>query len=128
MGFQPVQKMLPFTLFRVPSEDSRTEHQEKAPMSIIRMIVTTVPPGMGGQAERNWKEKCAPLMIKQLGCLSEHLLRSRDNPAEYISYAEWDNEESIRAYLKGADHQTIKRHNENIAGAKVVVKEYDIVR
>jgi heme-degrading monooxygenase HmoA len=96
-------------------------------MSIIRMIVTTVPPGMGSQAERNWKERCAPLMIKQPGCLSEHMLRSKDNPAEYISYAEWDNEESIRAYLKGADHQTIKRQNENIAGAKVEVKEYDIV-
>jgi len=97
-------------------------------MSIIRLIITTVPPGMGNQAERNWKEKCAPLMIKQPGCLSEKLFRSRDNPAEYISYAEWDNEESIRTYLKGADHQTIKRQNENIAGAKVVVKEYDIVR
>ena len=31
-------------------------------MSIVRMIVTTVPAGMGSQAERNWKEKCAPLI------------------------------------------------------------------
>jgi hypothetical protein len=54
-------------------------------MSIVRMIVTTVPPGMGNQAERNWKEKCAPLMIKQPGCLSERMLRSKDNPGEYIS-------------------------------------------
>ena len=97
-------------------------------MAIIRMIVTTVPPGMGNQAECNWKEKCAPLIIQQRACLSEHMLRSRDNPEEYISYAEWDNEESIRAYLKSADHQTIKRYNENIAGAKVVVMEYDVVR
>ena len=97
-------------------------------MPIVRMIVTTVPPGMGSQAERNWKEKCAPLMIKQPGCLSERLLRCKGNPGEYISYAEWDNEESIRAYLKSADHQEIKRHNTNITGAKVVVKEYDVVR
>ena len=97
-------------------------------MSIIRMIVTTVPPDMGSQAERNWKETCAPLMIKQPGCLSERMLRCKDNPGEYISYAEWDNEESIRTYLKSADHQTIKRHNTNITGAKVVVKEYDVVR
>jgi hypothetical protein len=48
--------------------------------------------------------------------------------APAVSYAEWDNEESIRAYLKSADHQEIKRHNTNITGAKVVVKEYDIVR
>jgi len=47
---------------------------------------------------------------------------------EYISYAEWDNEESIRTYLKSKDHQEIKRHNTNIIGAKVVVKQYDVVR
>jgi heme-degrading monooxygenase HmoA len=104
------------------------KNQAEVLMSIVRMIVTTVPPSMGNQAERNWKEKCAPLMIKQPGCLSERMLRSKHNPGEYISYAEWDNEESIRAYLKSADHQEIKRHNTNIPGAKAVVKEYDIVR
>jgi heme-degrading monooxygenase HmoA len=97
-------------------------------MSIVRMIVTTVPPGMGSQAERNWKEKCAPLMIKQPGCLSERMLRCIENPGEYISYAEWDYEESIRTYLQSKDHQEIKRHNTNITGATVVVKQYDVVR
>ena len=97
-------------------------------MSIIRMIVTIVPAAQASQAERNWKEKCAPLMIKQPGCLSERMLRSKEILGEYISYAEWDNEESIRAYLKSADHQEIKRHNMNIKGAKVTVKEYDVVR
>jgi heme-degrading monooxygenase HmoA len=97
-------------------------------VSIVRMIVTTVPAGTGSLAERNWKEKCAPLMIKQPGCLLERMLRSKDNPDEYISYAEWDNEESIRAYLKSADHREIKRHNTNITGAKVMVREYDVVR
>jgi heme-degrading monooxygenase HmoA len=92
------------------------------------MIITTVPAGMGDQAERNWKEECAPLMIKQPGCLSERLLRSKDIPGEYISYAEWDNEASVRAYLKSAAHQEIKRYNTNITGAKVVVKEYEVVR
>jgi len=94
-------------------------------MPIIRMIVTTVPPGMGNQAVRNWKEKCAPLMIKQPGCLSECMLRCQDNPEEYVSYSEWDNEESIQKYRRSADHQEIKRHNENITGAKVVVKLYE---
>ena len=97
-------------------------------MSIVRMIITTVPAGMGDQAERNWKEECAPLMIKQPGCLSERLLRSKAIPGEYISYAEWDNEASVRAYLKSAAHQEIKRYNTNITGAKVVVKEYEVVR
>jgi heme-degrading monooxygenase HmoA len=92
------------------------------------MIITTVPAQFASQAERNWREKCAPLMVKQHGCLLERMLRSKDNPGEYISYAEWDGEDSIRAYLGSADHQEIKRHNENITGAKVVVKQYDIVR
>ena len=97
-------------------------------MPIVRMIVTTVPANLGSQAERNWREKCAPLMVKQPGCLLERMLRSKDNPGEYISYAEWDSEESIRAYLSSADHQEIKRYNTNIPGAKVVVKQYEIVR
>jgi heme-degrading monooxygenase HmoA len=67
-------------------------------------------------------------MIKQPGCLSERMLRCKDNPGEYISYGEWDNEESIRTYLQSKDHQEIKRHNTNIVGAKVVVKRYDVVR
>ena len=96
-------------------------------MAIVRMIVTTVPAQMASQAERNWKEKCAPLMKRQRGCKLERLLRAKNSPGEYISYAEWDNEESIRAYLKSQDHQEIKRHNTNIAGAKVVVREYEVV-
>jgi heme-degrading monooxygenase HmoA len=96
-------------------------------MPIIRMIHTTFPPDQGAKAERNWKEKCAPLMIKQPGCLSEELLRCREKPGEYISYSEWENEESIQKYLQSEDHQEIKRHNRNITGAQVVVKHYDLV-
>ena len=66
-------------------------------------------------------------MIKQPGCLSECMLRCKDDPEEYISYSEWDNEESIQKYRRSADHQEIKRHNENIIGAKVVVKLYEEV-
>jgi heme-degrading monooxygenase HmoA len=62
-----------------------------------------------------------------LGDLRE-VSRQGGNPGEYISYGEWDNEQSIQAYLKSADHQEIKRHNTNVTGAKVVVKEYDVVR
>lgn len=96
-------------------------------MSIIRLITTTVPRGMGKQAERNWKEKCAPLMIRQPGCLSERLLRNKDKPDEYISYSEWDSEESIKKYRVSADHAAIKQHNENILGTTVVVNLYELV-
>ena len=97
-------------------------------MSIIRMIHVTFPAELAARAEANWKENCAPLMIKQRGCLSEKLLRCKDNPGEYISYSEWDNEDSIQVYLKSADHKEIKQHNTNIAGATVVIKTYDLVR
>jgi len=96
-------------------------------MSIIRMIHTTFPANMAKQAERNWKEKCAPLMIQQPGCLSERLLRCGDIPGEYISYSEWDNEESIRKYLQSESHREIKQTNRNIQGAHVVVKMYEEV-
>ena len=96
-------------------------------MSIIRLIITTVPQEYGSQAERNWKEFCAPIMIRQPGCLSEKMLRGENTPGEYISYSEWQDEESIQKYLASEDHQAIKRHNTNLPGAKVVVKKYQLV-
>ena len=59
-------------------------------MSIIRLIITTVPPEYATQAEHNWKHYCAPLMIRQSGCLSEKMLRCDAVPGEYISYSEWE--------------------------------------
>lgn len=96
-------------------------------MAIIRMIETTVPSDQSATAERNWKEKCAPLMIKQPGCVSEELLRCKETPGKYISYSEWDSEQSIQIYLQSADHQEIKRHNRNITGAQVFVSHYELV-
>jgi hypothetical protein len=57
-------------------------------MSIIRLIFVNVSPDQAEQAERIWKDHCAPLMIRQQGCLSEQLLRCTDNPGEMISYSE----------------------------------------
>jgi heme-degrading monooxygenase HmoA len=97
-------------------------------MSIIRLIITTVPPEYGDRAERNWKEFCAPIMIRQPGCLSEKMLRCETAPGEYISYSEWEDGASIERYLSSEDHQEIKRHNRNIPGAEVTVKRYQLVR
>jgi heme-degrading monooxygenase HmoA len=92
------------------------------------MIHTKVPANQASQAEHNWKEYCAPLMIRQPGCLSEKMLCCMNAPGEYISYSEWEDEESIRKYLASEDHQKIKRHNRSITGAEVVVKQYQLVR
>jgi heme-degrading monooxygenase HmoA len=97
-------------------------------MSIIRLIYVSFPAELAEQAERNWKEECAPLMIKQPGCLSEQLLRCKSAPGEYISWSEWDNESSVEQYLQSQDHQEIKQRNRNIRGATVVVKHYEQVR
>lgn len=96
-------------------------------MPIIRLIYVQFPPEQAERAEANWKEKCAPLMIRQPGCLSEELLRCTDNPGEMISYSEWDDEKSIENYLASDDHQEIKRHNRNITNANVSVKHYRMV-
>ena len=85
-------------------------------------------PEFAAQAEINWKEKCAPIMIRQPGCLSEKMLRCETAPGEYISYSEWEDEAFIQHYLASADHQEIKRHNTNIKGAKVVVNHFTLVR
>ena len=93
-------------------------------MSVIRIIYASFPPEQADKAVANWKQYCAPLMIRQDGCLSEELLTCTDRPGEFISYSEWDGEASIRKYLASDDHQEIKRHNRNIEGAEVVVKHY----
>jgi len=99
----------------------------EAALSYVRLIHVSVPPDEAGTAERNWKESCAPLMIRQPGCVSEKLLRCADAPGEYISYSEWNSLEDIDAYLRSPAHEEIKRHNRNIHGAKVTVKTYSLV-
>lgn len=97
-------------------------------MPIVRMIHVRVPSGQSEQARENWKKKCAPLMIKQEGCLSEEMLRNTEDDQELISYSEWDSEESIQRYLDSEDHQEIKRHNSEFRDADVEVKHYELVR
>jgi heme-degrading monooxygenase HmoA len=96
-------------------------------MPIARIIYTTFPPEQSGEAEKDWKEECAPLMKRQSGCQSEELLRCIDKPGEYISYSEWADAASIEKYLASDDHQEIKRRTSGIKGATVVVKSYEIV-
>ena len=96
-------------------------------MTVIRIIYVTFPPDQAETAERNWKESCAPIMMRQPGLLWEELLRYKDAPGEYISYSEWDDWDSIQRYLASEDHQEIKRHNRNVAGVKVEVKHYELV-
>ncbi|MCH6588475.1 MAG: antibiotic biosynthesis monooxygenase, partial [Proteobacteria bacterium] len=62
-----------------------------------------VEPHVGGEgdAERVWKEECAPLMIRQKGCRSEKFMRSLDRPELYISYSEWDSMEDVERYRSG---------------------------
>ena len=96
-------------------------------VAIVRIVYASFPPDQAEKARQNWKEKCAPLMIRQSGCTSEELLRCTDSPGEFISYSEWDSMESIQKYLESEDHQEIKRQNRNITGAQVVVKHYELV-
>jgi quinol monooxygenase YgiN len=97
-------------------------------MAIVRLIFVKVNPNERAAAERLWKDECAPLMIKQQGCLSEELLRSIEVPGEYISYSVWENQESIDRYRASAAHEQIKRHGATLAGAQPpVVKEYALV-
>jgi len=95
-------------------------------MSVVRMIYVKVKPESRDEAERVWKEDCAPLMIKQPGCLSEKLLKCHDEPGEYISYSEWEDDAAIEAYRKSKDHDVIVAHSNKLAGAKSQVKTYEI--
>ena len=97
-------------------------------MAIVRLIFVKVKPADAAAAERLWKEECAPLMIRQEGCLSEELLKSIEAPGEYISYSVWETQESIDRYRASPAHEEIKRHGQSLATVDPpVVKEYVLV-
>jgi quinol monooxygenase YgiN len=97
-------------------------------MPVVRLIFVTVKAEDASAAERVWKKDCAPLMIKQKGCLSEELLKSTEVPGEYISYAQWDSQASIDRYRASADHQLIKQHAKALrTESPPVVKCYTLV-
>ena len=95
-------------------------------MSIIRLIHIKIDSSEVEDALKIWKQDCAPLMIKQRGCMSEKLLRCRD-AHELISYSEWASQADIDAYKDSDDHQEIVRHSRTLKGTKVEVKLYDLV-
>ncbi|MGH7824270.1 MAG: antibiotic biosynthesis monooxygenase family protein [Candidatus Binatia bacterium] len=96
-------------------------------MPIVRLIFVKVDANRTKDAERTWKEYCAPLMIKEPGCLSERLLRCTDDPGELISYSEWEDEQSIDNYRQGPAHEEIKRHSRSLQGDRPAVKRYEVV-
>jgi heme-degrading monooxygenase HmoA len=97
-------------------------------VTIVRLIFVKLDPADGPAAERLWKAECAPLMIRQDGCVSEELLKSIEAPGEYISYSMWENQASIDRYRASEAHQQIKRHGGTLATiGPPLVKEYVLV-
>lgn len=95
--------------------------------TIVRHVVVTAPPERAVEIERLWKQECAPLMIKEAGCIQEELLRCREAPGEYISVAEWESQAAIDAYLAGSLHEQIKQMTRGLTGASAIVKTYERV-
>ncbi|MDX1483965.1 MAG: antibiotic biosynthesis monooxygenase family protein [Alphaproteobacteria bacterium] len=96
-------------------------------MTIGRVILMNVAQGKAEDAERIWKEQCAPLMIDQAGCRLEKLMRSLDRPELFISYSEWDSMEAINAYRESTAHETIQKEVRALQGARAVVWAYQIL-
>lgn len=96
-------------------------------MNVVRLIFVKVDKSQAKSAETTWKQYCAPLMIKEPGCVSEKLLRCTDDPGEFISYSEWQDQQSIDKYRVGKAHEEIKRHSDSLKGERPVVKRYEIV-
>jgi len=93
-----------------------------------RMIIVTVPPEKAADAERLWKQGCAPLMIQQPGCVSEEFLRNVTDPGEVISLQTWENQAAIDQYRKSEAHKEILRHTRGLMGvSKVDVKTYEVI-
>jgi heme-degrading monooxygenase HmoA len=95
-------------------------------MSVVRLLIVKVAKEASHDAEKIWKQDCAPLMIKQPGCISEKFLKCLDAPGEYISYSEWEDDAAIERYRKSKDHDVIMQHSRKLQGAKADVKRYHV--
>lgn len=94
---------------------------------ITRMIFVKVPADKAAEAERVWKEECAPLMIKQPGCVNEEFLRGREDAGEFISLSVWNDQLSIDLYRSSDAHKHIQEHTRALMNvAKVEVKSYEV--
>jgi heme-degrading monooxygenase HmoA len=95
---------------------------------ITRMIIVRVPPDKAAEAERLWKQDCAPLMIKQPGCVTEQFLHGRDDYGEFISLSTWEDQAAIDRYRESPEHAEIQKHTRGLMGvSKVEVKTYEVV-
>lgn len=95
---------------------------------ITRMILVSVPGEKADEAMRLWKEDCAPLMIKQPGCVSEQFLRGREKTGEFISISTWEDQAAIDKYRKSDAHASVQKHTRALMNvAKVEVKTYTVV-
>lgn len=93
-----------------------------------RMILVAVPEDKAAEAEQLWKQRCAPLMIQQQGCISEEFLRNARDPGEMISLQTWENQEAIDQYRKSPAHEEILRNTRVLMGfSKVQVSTYEVV-
>ena len=95
-------------------------------MSIVRLIFVAVKPDQVKEAVSLWKNHCAPLMIREQGCLSEKLLECSDAPGEFISYSEWDSQASIDKYRNSEAHAEIQKHSRALQGGRATVKRYEV--
>ncbi len=95
-------------------------------MSIIRLIHISIDPADTDKAMQVWKKECAPLMIQQKGCISEKLLRSREDHA-FISYSEWESEADVEMYAHSDAHAEIVKHTRGLKGATAKVTLYEAV-
>jgi quinol monooxygenase YgiN len=91
------------------------------------LIYVSVDPSQADQAEREWKQDCAPLMIQQSGCLSEKLLKRSDVTGEYVSYSEWEDQGAIERYESSPAHHQIEERTKRLkVTAPPVTKQYEV--
>ena len=94
---------------------------------VVRHGVVKAPVTKSAEIERLWKQECAPLMIKQPGCVREELLRGLDDPERFVSVAEWSGQDAINRYLASPAHEEIKQLTRAITGAAATVHTFAVV-
>ncbi len=94
---------------------------------IVRFIEVKASPDKAAEIERLWTTECGPLMRDIPGCVREELLRCVEEPGQYISVSEWENQRAIEVYLGSPQHKEIKTRTRGLTGMAATVKTYTVV-
>lgn len=72
-----------------------------------RFFYAKVRPGKEGEFKRFYTDEILPALQQASGCLYGSLIRSTENPEDFVSFSLWDTQGSIRAWEQSSRYELL---------------------